>query len=113
VEYVTADVFNVPGPWSRAFDFVLEAYTLQVLPPPIRSTAATGIADCVAPGGSLLVLCRGRELHDPVGDLPWPLTRSELGIMEQCGLIRATFEEFFDSETPPVRRFRIEYRRLT
>ena len=32
VEYVVADLFDPPPPWAARFDFVLESYTLQVLP---------------------------------------------------------------------------------
>ncbi len=32
VEYGAADLLNPPAAWRGAFDFVLEAYTLQVLP---------------------------------------------------------------------------------
>jgi ubiquinone/menaquinone biosynthesis C-methylase UbiE len=32
VNYVVADLFNPPAGWHRAFNFVLEAYTLQSLP---------------------------------------------------------------------------------
>lgn len=36
VEYVVADVFDPPSNWQGSFDFVLEAYTLQVLPAEVR-----------------------------------------------------------------------------
>ena len=33
VRYLVQDLFNPPQEWKRAFDFVLESYSLQVLPP--------------------------------------------------------------------------------
>src|SRR5438067_551847 len=43
VEYVVADVFDPPSAWKGSFDFVLEAYTLQVLPADVRGKAIAGI----------------------------------------------------------------------
>ncbi len=111
VEYRVADLFSPPASWVGAFDFVLEAYTLQVLPPDVRQMAAERIASFVAPGGTLLVICRGRELDDDPGAMPWPLTRGELDAFKRCALHEASFEDYLDGETPPVRRLRVEYRR--
>src|SRR2546423_3039916 len=44
VEYVVADVLDAPSTWQGSFDFVLEAYTLQVLPAGVRKKAAACIA---------------------------------------------------------------------
>ena len=43
------------------------------------------------------------------GPLPWPLTREELGA-GLGALDLVTFEEHFDAEEPPVRRFRAVFR---
>jgi hypothetical protein len=71
------------------------------------------LADFVAPGGSLLVICRGREPDEPEGSLPWPLTRAELGaLVTEAGLVETAFEDYLDdTEGSPVRRFRCVYRR--
>lgn len=44
--------------------------------------------------------------------MPWPLTREELRHFDQLGFEPTRFEDYFDDETPPVRRFRVEYRRV-
>lgn len=111
VEYVVADVLDPPPAWQGGFDFVLEAYTLQVLPVAVRSRAMTGIAGLLARDATLLVICRGRAPHDPPGDLPWPLTTKELEVFTSAGLQQVHFEDYFDQEEPPKRRFRVEYRR--
>lgn len=49
--------------------------------------------------------------RDPPGDMPWPLTREELDARE-IGLPLVSFEDYYDAETPPVRRFRAVYRRV-
>jgi SAM-dependent methyltransferase len=111
VDYVVADLLHPPSSWHRAFDFVFEAYTLQVLPAEVRPQAARSIADCVAPGGILLVIARAREPSEEPGTMPWPLVKHDLATLRDCGLEVASFEDYFDREDPPVRRFRVEYRR--
>ncbi len=102
-----------PAPhWRRACDFVLEAYTLQVLPQDLRTKAIAALAETVKPGGTLLVVCRGRNPEDPKGQMPWPLLRAELSDLERVGLSLAAFEEFWDRhDDPPVWRFRGQYTR--
>ena len=112
VLYVVEDLFHARETWKEAFDFVLESYTLQVLPPGLRRPAIQCISGFVAPGGTLLVIARGRKPEDPKGEMPWPLVREELRAFEDYGLQEANFEEYLDKEDPPVRRFRVEYRRI-
>lgn len=111
VNYVTQDVLKCPSEWTHAFDFVLESYTLQVLPPAERSLARQQIADFVAKGGTLLVIARGRNADDDPGLMPWPLLEDEVRQFEASGLQLVNFEDYLDNETPPVRRFRAEFRR--
>ncbi len=111
VEYVVADLFQIASEWQDAFDIVLESYTLQVLPAQLRQQAISSVAALVAPGGTLLLIARGRDGVDPPGNSPWPLTREELGEFVLHGLEEQAFQDFMDEETPPVRRFVITYRR--
>jgi SAM-dependent methyltransferase len=111
VEYEVADVLHPPAVWASAFDLVFEAYTLQVLPPEPRLAAMRAIASLVAPGGRLFVICRAREDADPIGQMPWPLTRAELGAFETLGLRDGGVSVALDDETPPVRRFRAFFER--
>ncbi len=112
VRYLVHDLFNPPQEWKRAFDFVLESYTLQVLPPDIQGRAIQYITDFIAPGGTLLVIARARKPEEPKGEMPWPLIREELDGFKAQGLQEVSFEEYLDREDPPVRRFRAEYRRM-
>jgi SAM-dependent methyltransferase len=111
VAYVVADLFRPPAEWRRAFDFVFEAYTFQALPETVRPAAMRSAAEFVGPGGRLLVVCRGRDAAEPPGQLPWPLTRAELGALEQSGLAIESFEDFVEDGDPPIRRFRAVCRR--
>jgi SAM-dependent methyltransferase len=114
VRYEMADLLSLPPTWRQAFGFVLEAYTLQVLPRELRDQAIPKLADTVRPGGTLLVICRGRRPEDAEGQMPWPLLREELSALERAGLGVAAFEEFWDRhEEPPVWRFRACYMRPT
>lgn len=109
VSYQVADLLNPQTIGSQGFDFVLESYTLQVLPPELRSVAISKISHLIARLGQLLVIARGREETDPPGQMPYPLTRRELAIFEDWGLSSQSFEDYLDQENPPVRRFRALY----
>jgi SAM-dependent methyltransferase len=111
VRYFVADLFLPPAEWAGRFDFVFEANTVQALPASIRAKAIGRIAGFVKPGGRLLAIVRGRELHEPEGEVPWPLTRAELGEFVRAGLTERSFEEYFDAEEPPARRYRVLYAR--
>ena len=111
VRWEVADLLDPPRRWDGAFDFVLESYTLQVLPPAARAAAVRSVARFVAPRGELLVVARGRDADDPEGTMPWPLLRRELDALRAAGLAELAFEDFLDAEDPPVRRFRAHYRR--
>jgi SAM-dependent methyltransferase len=111
VDYRVADLFQPPAEWDRKFDFVFEANTVQALPMEIRAQAMQRIATFVRPGGKLLAIVRGREANEPEGELPWPLTRAEMNEFVRAGLTEESFEEYFDNEEPPARRFRGLYTR--
>jgi SAM-dependent methyltransferase len=112
VNYVVGNLLAPASGWRHAFDFVLEAYTLQVLPEELRETAIALLADTVKPGGRLLVVCRGRNPEDPKGQMPWPLLREEMAAFERVGLTLAGFEEFWDRhDDPPAWRYRAHYTR--
>jgi len=112
VNYTVANLFDLPDDWRGGFDFVIESYTLQVLPPDLRADAIRCIASLVAPGGTLLAIARGREPNEPEGAMPWPVTKEELKTFQSHGLKEISFEDYTDKEDPPVRRFRATYRRI-
>lgn len=112
VDYVVADLLEPPGGWLESrFDLVVEVYTLQVLPPlsDTRALAIRRLAELT--GDRLLVIAHGRDESEDGGSMPWPVTRSELQPITKLGLTALSFEDYFDDEHPPVRRFRATYRR--
>ena len=111
VTYRVADLFEAPSQWKGAFDFVLEAYTIQALPMELREMAIEAVAAFVAKGGKALVVCRGKDDGQAVDGPPWPVSRPELETFKEYGLVEATFEDYLEPEEPPARRFRVEYPR--
>ena len=111
VDYRAVDLFDAPAEWRRQFDLVVEAYTLQVLPPDLRARAIPLIGEWVSIGGLLCVIARGRDESDPPGQMPWPLTEREVRSFATAGLECETFEDYMDREEPAVRRFRAVFRR--
>jgi SAM-dependent methyltransferase len=111
IRFEIADLFNPPQEWAEGFEFVLEIYTIQPLPLEIRSQVIDAIAGFVAPGGTVVVVTRGREDDEAPQEMPWPLSRKDLSQFETHGLRQTFFEEMWDDEDPPVRRFVVEYRK--
>lgn len=109
VHYLVADILGPHPEWRGVFDFVFEAYTLQMLTGDDRIRATRAIASTVK--DTLLVVTRGRDDSEDVGLIPWPLTLSDLSNFQdpKFGLIQSSIEDFNDDETLPVRRFRVEY----
>lgn len=112
IDWTVADMTTPPQDWLNAFDLVNETYTLQALRPPVRDAAIRALADYVKPGGTLLIVGRGRLEHERENPPPWPLVQSELTCLQEAGLEQVKFETFHtDRKGRPVRHFRIEYRR--
>ena len=87
VDYLVADVLDLPREWQRNFDLVVESLTVQSMLPEQHSVAAQTIAALVARGGTLLVLATTREEHSEVNGPPWPLTRAEVEAFANGGLV--------------------------
>lgn len=87
VEFVQADLFDPPAQWTGQFDFVLEIYTVQAVPPTYEDKAITNIAEFVAPGGQLVVIAEvgvGERSFDE--GPPWLLTPQHVDHFVSRGL---------------------------
>jgi len=78
VNYLVADVLDLPREWQGRFHLVVESLTVQSMPPEQHTVAAQNIAAMVAPEGTLLVLATARDDGSEVKGPPWPLTRAEI-----------------------------------
>lgn len=103
VDYLVADLIDLPDGWTQAYGLVVEIRTLQSLPPETRTHAATAIAGTVAPGGWLFVRTALREPDEPLESRPWPLLRHELDAFTDAGLTEREARE----DPPGAHRFRM------
>ncbi len=93
VDYVVADLFDLPAEWRRAFELVVDVRTVQSLPPYLRGQVVAAVATPVGSGGTLLAVANGRpEDEEPVGP-PWPLSRRELLGFADHGLELESLDE--------------------
>ena len=109
ITFEVADILDLPEVWLGAFDLVHETYNLQAMPPIYVDRAAHAIASLVAPGGTLLVMTRGRLEDEEIEGPPYPLTKDQLAAFERGGLKLIKFEEFFSQGDRPIRHFLAEY----
>src|SRR3954452_18442177 len=96
VNYVVADVLDLPREWQGRFDLVVESLTVQSMPPEQHTVAARNIAGLVAPQGTLLVLASTREEDSEVTGPPWPLTRSQVEVFASGDLVLRRLERIDD-----------------
>jgi SAM-dependent methyltransferase len=113
IDFCAADLFHAPPEWNKAFDFVLEIYTIQPLPLEMRPQVIDAIAGFVKPGGELLVVTRGREDDEEPSELPWPLSRRDLSRFERHGLKQISFTVMpaEEEDEVPVDRFVAQYKK--
>jgi ubiquinone/menaquinone biosynthesis C-methylase UbiE len=113
--FVQADLFNLPPRWRHRFDLVIEAYTIQSLPPEQHEQAMRQLAEILSPHGHMLVIARAADTSRAAetsaagrDERPWPLSENELRrLADRAGLaIVGPVAIFEDEEDPPVLRLR-------
>ncbi len=75
VDYREGNLLDLSDDLVGAFDLVIEVFTVQALPPAVRSAATAGIRRLLAPGGTALVIQFDRGDEDPAVGPPWLLDR--------------------------------------
>ena len=89
IEWLVADLLNLPEEWRGSFDLVLEVHIIQAIPESVRILAASRLSPLVSPDGCLV--CIGRyqpgleveegppeeEFRTPVVDEPSELPEPE------------------------------------
>ena len=113
IQFEVADLFQPFRGWLGAFDLVLEIYTIQPLPIEMRPQVLDSIASFVAPGGTLIVVTRGRDDDQEPEEMPWPVSRRDLSRFEENGLRQTGVVEMpaEDPDEPP--RFVVTYKRVS
>lgn len=87
VEFVQADLLENQSQWQQKFDFVLEIFTVQALPPKYEKELIQNISDFVAPNGQLLVIAEvSKEERSFENGPPWLLTSQHIDSFVSCGL---------------------------
>ena len=112
IEFHAADLFDSPKDWDKAFDFVLEVYTIQALPLNLREKTIDAISKFVAKDGELIVVQRARGNDEEPESLPWALSPNDLSRFEENGLEQTSRHEYLGDEEEPITRFVAKYQRL-
>ena len=87
VNFVQADLLKNQAQWYKKFDFVLEIYTLQALPPKYEKELIQKIAEFLAPDGQLLVVAEvSKKERTFENGPPWLLTPQHIDAFISCGL---------------------------
>ena len=88
VTFLQADLLEDQPQWQRGFDFVLEIFTVQALPPMYERELISGIAGFVAPDGQLLVIAEtSRTPRSYENGPPWLLTYQHVDAFASHGLV--------------------------
>ena len=114
VDYVVANLLDPPAEWARAFDLVVEIYTVQAMPRSVRTIATANVANLVAPGGTLVVV----QGIPPTDDInahgpPWLLIRREFEAFAASTADGESLEtiDIQAVDAPTGRRWRAEFYR--
>lgn len=87
VIFEQADLLEEQSQWLGKFDFVLEIFTVQALPPKFEKELVQNISSFVAPDGQLLVIAEtGSEQRAFENGPPWLLTPGHVDAFASCGL---------------------------
>lgn len=96
--YVVADLFELPEQWHRGFDLVVDIYTVQALPPTMRTAATRAIRELVAPSGTLLAIQVEPGPDDDGSGPPWLLSRHEVAAFGADGLQQVSIDQVPDDD---------------
>ncbi|MEJ7838291.1 MAG: class I SAM-dependent methyltransferase [Thermomicrobiales bacterium] len=110
VDYLVADVFDLPGSWTHGFDLVVEVFTVQALPVTLRTSAFQSVASLTAPGGHLILVAAGKNEVTPFGSgPPWPLVQADIDAFTGTGLESTVIERISVEGDAEFFHWRAEY----
>ncbi|MGY6529736.1 MAG: class I SAM-dependent methyltransferase [Cyanobacterium sp.] len=85
VDYVTADIFNLPSDWQEKFDLIWECRTIQALPLDVRNQVIEAVTSLAKPTGKILILTHIRDTEEAPSGPPWALSQGELNQFTSLG----------------------------
>lgn len=87
VEFIKADLLEGVSNWYKKFDFVLEIFTIQALPPKYEKRLIQNVSDFVSDNGKLVVITEiQKEKRSYENGPPWLLNIDYIESFEICGL---------------------------
>ena len=94
VNFQVADLLAAQPAWQQSFNFVLEIYTVQALPPDYEDQSIQSIAGFTAPGGNLLTIANVQPGPRDINQgPPWLLTPEHIQKFARCGFDVLSSEE--------------------
>ena len=111
VEWLTANLLDLPEEWNSSFDLVLEVHILQAMPEFIRLQASPKLAPLVRNGGHLVCIGRFQTDSGPVEGPPWPLSKSFIESIGENLPMQGLDVCSLPDDEPDVSRFRAVWRR--
>lgn len=87
VEFLQADLIKGVPEWKEKFDFVLEVFTIQALPPKYEENLLKNITDFLSKNGKLLVITEvNKAQRDFENGPPWLLNNDYIQKFNHLGL---------------------------
>jgi len=111
IEWLTANLLDLPEEWNSSFDLVLEVHILQAMPESIRLQASPKLAPLVRNGGHLVCIGRFQTDSGPVEGPPWPLSRSFIESIGENLPMQGLDVCSLPDDEPDVSRFRAVWRK--
>lgn len=87
IKFVQADLIEGVSEWYKKFDFVLEIFTIQALPPKYEKILIQNISDFVSTNGKLVLITEvndGKRTYE--NGPPWLLNHEYPKLFKSCGL---------------------------
>ncbi|WP_282135475.1 class I SAM-dependent methyltransferase [Seonamhaeicola maritimus] len=99
VEFVQADLIKGVSSWYKKFDFVLEIFTIQALPPKYEKVLIQNISDFVSENGKLLIVTEvQKKTRIYENGPPWLLNTNYMELFEDCGLKQVFHSSNYEPE---------------
>lgn len=87
VKFKQADLLKGIENWHKKFDFVLEIFTIQALPPKYEKTLIQNISDFVSDNGQLVIVTEIQKAKRVYKNgPPWLLNNNYIKSFKDCGL---------------------------